>query len=233
VEVAFQSKFQLQPPYHGAYWMGLRIKKGAWNKTGFTPLDNAYATVYREPNASIYTAWATGEPNNARSNELCSVGNWTMRNGSVEAWGWQDAQCQQRLPAICKLAAPFDGETTNPCCGTKYTIHTKPVDAAHAEEQCRCGAGCPSLQACARAPARVVLLLLLLLLLPTPPTPPLPLLPPLPLPPLCYHRRCVCGLRRTGSGRCGGRGPAGARVLTCLWRAAQVRRRPPGLVQLL
>jgi hypothetical protein len=137
VEVAFQSKFQLQPPYHSAYWMGLRIKKGAWNKTGFTPLDNAYALVYKEPNGSIYTNWANTEPNNARGNEMCSVGNWTMRNGTVETWGWQDAQCQQRLPAICKLAAPFDGETTNPCCGTKYTIHTKPVDASKGDELCR------------------------------------------------------------------------------------------------
>jgi hypothetical protein len=137
VELHYQSIFQLQPPYHGAYWMGLRIKSGAWNKTGFTPLDNAYATVYREPNASIYTNWASGEPNNARGNEMCSVGNWTVRNGTVETWGWQDAQCQARLPAICKIAKPFDGQTTVPCCGSTFYIHTNPKDHAHAEEQCR------------------------------------------------------------------------------------------------
>jgi hypothetical protein len=120
--------------------MGLRIKQGAWSKTGFTPLDHAFAAEYSDPNATLYVNWATGEPNNGRSNELCSVGNWTMRsssNGSVEAWGWQDVQCQQRLPAICKLAKPFDGRTTLPCCKTTFIIHTKPTDEAHAEEQCK------------------------------------------------------------------------------------------------
>ena len=138
VETHFQGRFQLQPPFHTAYWMGLRIKKGTtWGKNNFKPLDNAYAQVYNEPNASIYTNWAATEPNNGRSNELCSIGNWTMRNGTVETWGWQDTQCQARLPAICKLAEPFDGSTTNPCCGTKFTIHTKPVDGAGAAETCK------------------------------------------------------------------------------------------------
>jgi hypothetical protein len=138
VETQFQARFQLQPPYHNAYWMGLRIKKGGvWNKTNFKPLDNAYAQIYREPNASIYTNWASGEPNNGRPPELCSTGNWTTRNGTVETWGWHDSQCTLRLPAICKLAEPFDGTTTNPCCGTTFTIHTKPVDAESAGDVCK------------------------------------------------------------------------------------------------
>ena len=51
VETHFQSKFQLQPPYHSAYWMGLQIPRGkSWSKTGFRPLDLAYAQV-RQPAA--------------------------------------------------------------------------------------------------------------------------------------------------------------------------------------
>jgi hypothetical protein len=140
VETQFQAKFQLQPPYHSAYWMGLRIRRGVtWTKTGFKPIDPAYATVYNEANgtASVYTNWAASEPNNNRSNEICSVGNWTMRNGTVEAWGWQDIQCQARLPAICKLAEPFDGTTTVPVTRATFTIHTTPMDQARAEEVCR------------------------------------------------------------------------------------------------
>jgi hypothetical protein len=120
--------------------MGLRIRQGkTWSKTGFKPVDPQSATMYDESsgNVTFYTNWATGEPNNIRSSELCSVGNWTMRNGSVETWGWQDSQCQVRLPAICKLAEPFDGTTTVPCCGTTYTIRTTPMDQAKAEELCR------------------------------------------------------------------------------------------------
>ena len=53
-------------------------------------------------------------------------------------WGWQDHQCTPKLPAMCKTAAPFDGSTATPCCQTKFTIHTKPVDNSKAEELCRC-----------------------------------------------------------------------------------------------
>ena len=93
--------------------------------------------MYNETNSTIYTNWALTEPNNNRSNELCSVGNWTLLNGTLETWGWTDVQCQQRLPAICKLAKPYDGRMNTSCCGSTYTIHTQPRTQAEAEELCK------------------------------------------------------------------------------------------------
>ena len=46
----------------------------------------------------VYTAWAVGEPNDAGRREDCAEMNY----GSVVGEDWNDADCGQRQPYICK-----------------------------------------------------------------------------------------------------------------------------------
>ena len=99
MEAAFVTQGGLIPSYHVTYWMGLRAQ--LW--PDFQWPDKAVPT----PEVNVtYTAWGTGEPDNAGDAQNCGAGNYSamLRTG---AWGWSDEACHTPLVYICEVSSEW------------------------------------------------------------------------------------------------------------------------------
>ncbi|XP_072199563.1 P-selectin-like [Excalfactoria chinensis] len=91
--VAIQNKEEIEYlnrtlPYHSKYyWLGIRKRRGVWTWVGTEK-------VLTEEEAN----WATGEPNNRRSNQDC-VEIYIKRQ--TEAGKWNDEPCTKKKKALC------------------------------------------------------------------------------------------------------------------------------------
>lgn len=91
--VAIQNKEEIEYlnhtlPYHSKYyWIGIRKQRGVWTWVGTEK-------VLTEKEAN----WATGEPNNRRSNQDC-VEIYIKRQ--LEAGKWNDEPCTKKKKALC------------------------------------------------------------------------------------------------------------------------------------
>jgi hypothetical protein len=94
------SQGYLIPANHTAYWMGLV----AATRTQWRWLEPAVPSLSGP--GKVYTNWGMSpdgrpEPNNRQPPEDCGAANMTqLANG---AGGWADANCQVKLPFICKM----------------------------------------------------------------------------------------------------------------------------------
>ncbi|XP_032302165.1 E-selectin-like [Coturnix japonica] len=95
--VAIQNKEEIEYlnrtlPYHSKYyWIGIRKQRGVWTWVGTEK-------VLTEKEAN----WATGEPNNRRSNQDC-VEIYIKRQ--LEAGKWNDEPCTKKKKALCYKAS--------------------------------------------------------------------------------------------------------------------------------
>lgn len=96
------------PFYASYYWIGIRKINGTWTWVG------THKILTKEAEN-----WATGEPNNKRSNEDC-VEIYIQR--AVDAGKWNDERCRKRKRVLCYTGnnisdiVPFFVISNTQCC---------------------------------------------------------------------------------------------------------------------
>ena len=104
----------LFPAHHKTYWTGLYSNTTAGGgRWGWIYPAAAGSTGMLTP--SSYSHWGSPvpdylnlppEPNNLFPPEQCCAANASEAYWPGDAWGWADAGCTQRMPAMCRLMPP-------------------------------------------------------------------------------------------------------------------------------
>ncbi len=119
----------LIPAYHRAYWMGLE----AISRTRWQWLEPSVPDLAGP--GKVYTNWGVSpdgraEPNNRFPPENCGASNMSqLANG---AGGWADANCQVKLPFICKMIR----ECASSCLGHWLPHQLDIAIASHGHSSC-------------------------------------------------------------------------------------------------
>lgn len=92
----------LLPTFHTAYWIGLQ--SDVWPRfywlDNITPSPDTFG-AYKHWGAFMQGGKNVTEPNNLAGSETCAAGNLTQSYG--QASGWADADCNIKLPFMCKI----------------------------------------------------------------------------------------------------------------------------------
>ncbi len=94
VEQAFIGNGTLLPFFHRSYWMGL------YTTADDFPAYKWYDTRFKGPSAGGYGNWGGSQPD-IKSN--CVAANFTQLNRASGAWGWNDQNCRNTFPVICRV----------------------------------------------------------------------------------------------------------------------------------
>jgi hypothetical protein len=84
-----------------------------------------------------YSAWGTGQPDNAAGAELCGAANRSLVNRTHTAWGWSDELCSMPLVHMCEVSKPTTARYFSLATQNNYLINTSVVDSFEADESCR------------------------------------------------------------------------------------------------
>ena len=100
VEAAFIERGDLVPQFHESYWTGLysptlKPPQFKWNDPLSGPLNWTHWGVFTMPEGN------SSEPNNMLGGENCGAANASQSYRN--AWGWMDANCNTRMPFMCRL----------------------------------------------------------------------------------------------------------------------------------
>jgi hypothetical protein len=93
VEMAFINNGTLLPFFHRSYWMGLFTT--ADDYPAFRWLDKRF----KGPSAGGYGSWGPSQPD---ARQTCAVANFTQSNRAQGTWGWNDQNCRNTFPVICR-----------------------------------------------------------------------------------------------------------------------------------
>lgn len=83
---------------HKQYWFGLNTTEPGTNRYNWTWVDFS-----ESPSELSYMAWGTGMPDNLETKEACAGPSYELAGGDPRVWMWDDLQCQQKHPAVCRI----------------------------------------------------------------------------------------------------------------------------------
>lgn len=98
VEMAFINNGTLLPFFHKAYWMGLYTTADDY------PEYKWYDRRFKGPTSGGYGSWGSAQPDNKLN---CVAGNFSQSNRAQGIWGWNDQNCRNTFPFICRARSEW------------------------------------------------------------------------------------------------------------------------------